>query len=71
MYFSWIGLHIYLDLDIYTAEILRRVNLDTLNVRRDSICQTYFVEIKVGTHKLNYLLPDERHIEYNIRQQKV
>ena len=30
------------------AEILRRVNLETLNVRRDSICQTYFDNIKVG-----------------------
>ena len=24
------------------AEILRRVNQDTLNIRRDSICQKYF-----------------------------
>ena len=28
------------------AEILRRVNLDTLNVRRDSICQKYVDNIK-------------------------
>ena len=53
------------------AEILRRVNLDTLNVRRDSICQKYFDQIKVGTHRLNYLLPDKRHIKYNVRQQNV
>ena len=53
------------------AEILRRVNLDTLNVRRDSICQKYFDKIKVGTHILNYLLPDKIHIEYNITQQNV
>ena len=53
------------------AEILRRVNLDTLNVRRDSICQKYFDNIKVGTHILNYLLPDKIHIEYNITQQNV
>ena len=53
------------------AEILRRVNLDTLNVRRDSICQKYFDKIKVGTHRLNYLLPDKRHIKYNVRQQNV
>ena len=52
-------------------EILRRVNLDTLNVRRDSICQKYFDKIKVGTHRLNYLLPDKRHIKYNVRQQNV
>ena len=38
------------------ARTLRRVNLDTLNVRRDSICQQYFDKIKVGTHRLNYLL---------------
>ena len=53
------------------AEILRRVNLDTLNVRRDNICQKYFDKIKVGTHRLNYLLPDNRHIKYNVRQQNV
>ena len=53
------------------AEILRRVNLDMLNVRRDSICQIYFDTIKVGTHRLNYLLPGKRHTEYNIRQQNV
>ena len=34
------------------AEIFRRVNLDTLNVRRDSICQTCFDKSKVGTHTL-------------------
>ena len=53
------------------AEILRRVNLDTLNVRRDSICQYYFDKIKVGTHRLNYLRPDKRHIKYNVRHQNV
>ena len=26
-----------------------------MNVRRDSICQKYFYNIKVGTHRLNYL----------------
>ena len=50
------------------AEILRRVNLDMLNVRRDSTCQKYFDKIKVDTHILNYLLPDKTHTEYNIRQ---
>ena len=53
------------------ADILRRVNLDTLNVRRDSICQKYFDKIKVSTHRLNYLLPDKRHTEHNIRQENV
>ena len=33
--------------------------------------QKYFDKIKIGTHRLNYLLPDKRHIEYNIRQQNV
>ena len=62
MYFSWIGLR----------EILRRVNLDTLNVRRDSILsKNILIKIKVGTHRLNYLLPDKRHIKYNVRQQNV
>ncbi|KAK2165611.1 hypothetical protein NP493_1358g00002 [Ridgeia piscesae] len=34
------------------AEILRRVNLDTLNVRRESICQKYFDKIKVDVYPL-------------------
>ena len=42
-------------------KILRRVNLDTLNVRRESICQKYVDKTKVGTHRLNYLLPDKIH----------
>ena len=33
------------------AEILRRVNLDTLNVRWDSTCQKYFDKIKVDTRR--------------------
>ena len=53
------------------AEILRRANLDTLNVRRDSICQKYFDKIKVTTHRLNCLLPDKRHTVYNIRHENV
>ena len=52
---------------IFPGLVLRRVNLDTLNVRRKSICQKYFYTIKVGTHRLNDLLPDKRHTEYNIR----
>ena len=39
MYFLSIGL------------ILRRVNLDTLNIRRDSTCEKYFDKIKVGTRR--------------------
>ena len=56
------GIKIYFPGLGYT-EILRRVNLDTLNVRRDSICQKYFDKIKVDAHILNYPLPDKRHTE--------
>ena len=38
MYFSWIGLR----------GNIRRVNLDTLNVIRDSICQKYFDKSKLS-----------------------
>ena len=51
------------------TEILRRVNLDTLNVT--AFVKNILIKIKVGTHRLNYLLPDKRHTEYNIRQQNV
>ena len=53
------------------AEILRRVNLDTLNVRRDSICQQYFDDIRDGTHRLNCLLPDKRHTGYDSIRENV
>ena len=53
------------------ADILRLVNLDTLNVRRDIIFQKCYDNIKVGTHRLNYLLPDKRQSEYNIRRENV
>ena len=51
------------------AEILRSVNLDTLNVRRESICPKHFDKIKVGTHRLNDLLPDKKDIP-NIKLDK-
>ena len=53
------------------AETLRRVNLDTLHVRRENISQKLFDKINVGAHRLNYLLPDKRHTGYNIRQENV
>ena len=42
------------------AEILRCVNLESLIDKNN-----------VGTHRLNYLLPDKRHTEYNIRRENV
>ena len=53
------------------AEIPTHVNLDTLYVRRDSTGHKYVDIIKVGPHILNYLLPDKRHTEYNIRRDNV
>ena len=50
------------------VEILRCFNLDPLKVRWDSICQQYFDQIKVSAHRLNNLLPEKLHTEYNIRQ---
>ena len=44
---------------VYT-EILRCVNLESLIDKNN-----------VGTHRLNYLLPDKRHTEYNIRRENV
>ena len=44
------------------AEVLIRVNLNTLNVRRDNICQKYLDNIKAGTHRLHYLLPEKNNI---------
>ena len=50
------------------AEILSNVGLQTLKDRRDCICKKYFNSMKSETHKLHHLLPDERHVNYEMRQ---
>ena len=52
------------------AEILSNVGLQTLKDRRDCICKKYFNSMKSETHKLHHLLPDERHVNYEMRQSK-
>ena len=53
------------------AEILSNVGLQTLKDRRDCICKKYFNSMKSETHKLHHLLPDERHVNYEMRQSKL
>ena len=53
------------------AEILSNVGLQTLKDRRDCICKKYFDSMKSETHKLHHLLPDERHVNYEMRQSKL
>ena len=54
------------------AEILSNVGWQTLKDRRDCICKkNYFNGMKSQTHKLHHLLPDERHVNYEMRQSKL
>ena len=53
------------------AEILSNVGLQTLKDRRDCICKNYFNSMKSETHKRHHLLPDERHVNYEMTQSKL
>ena len=50
------------------AAILSNVGLQMLKERRDCSCKNYFNNIRANTHKLHYLLPGERHVNYEMRQ---
>ena len=49
-------------------EILCNVGLQTLKDRCYCICKQYFNNMKAHTHKLHHLLPDEIHVNYEMRQ---
>ena len=58
-------------INLYSSWIGLRVNMDTLNVRRDSICQNILAKNYIGTRRLKYLQSDKRHTEYNSIRENV
>ena len=48
-------------------DILNHIDITTLKERRDFICRRYFINMQKESHKLHYLLPDERNAQYNLR----
>ena len=48
-------------------DILNHIGITTLKERRDFICRRYFINMQKESHKLHYLLPDERNVQYNLR----
>ena len=53
------------------VDILNHINLSTLQERRDYICTKYFINMQAGSHKVNCLLPEKRHVDYDLRRANV
>ena len=49
------------------VDILNHINLSTLKERRDYICKKYVINMQARSHKVNCLLPEKRHVEYDLR----
>ena len=50
------------------VDILNHINLSTLKERRDYLCKKYFRNMLAPSHKVNCLLPEKRHAEYDLRR---
>ena len=48
-------------------DILNHIGITTLKERRDFICRRYYINMQKESHKLHYLLPEERNVQYNLR----
>ena len=50
------------------VDILNHINLSTLKERHDYLCKKYFRNMLAPSHKVNCLLPEKRHVEYDLRR---
>ena len=48
--------------------ILNHIKLSTLKERRDYLCKKYFINMQARSHKVNCLLPEKRHADYDLRR---
>ena len=53
------------------VDILNHINLSTLKERGDYICKKYFRNMLAPSYKVNCLLPEKRHVEYDLRRGKM
>ena len=44
------------------------LTLSTLKDRRDYLCKKYFINMKARSHKVNCLLPENRHVDHDLRR---
>jgi len=51
-------------------ECLNEAKLDTLAVRRENDCRTFFKEVQSADHRLYYLLPPPNPAHYKLRKQR-
>ena len=49
------------------VDILNHINLSTLKERRDYLCKKYFLNMQASSHTVNCLLPEKRHVDYDLR----
>ena len=50
------------------VDILYHNNLSTFKERHDYLCKKYFINMQAGSHKVNCLLPEKRHVDYDRRR---
>ena len=48
--------------------MFKHINLSTLKERRDYLCKKYFINMQASSHKVNCLLPENRHVDYDLRR---
>ena len=51
-------------------DILNHINLSTLKEIRDYLCKKYFINMQARSRKVNCLLPEKRHVDYDLRRGK-
>ena len=56
---------------LHNDDILVLVGLQSLKMRRDNICKSYFNRLKCNTHRLNHLIPERRDVHYSLRNANV
>ena len=50
------------------VDILNHINLTTLKEIRDYLCKKYFINMQASSHKVNCLLPEKGHVDYDLRR---
>ena len=50
------------------VDVLNHINVTTLKERRDYLCKKYFMNMQASSNKVNCLLPEKRHVDYDLRR---
>ena len=49
------------------VDIFKHINLSTWKERRDNLCKQYYINLQARSYKVNCLLPENRHVDYDLR----